>query len=232
MLNGFQKELKPPSEDILKLFMKKTYSRPSFEIETKLRSEGYALIAGVDEVGRGALAGPIVAAAVVFDIEKKFEGLRKIVDSKIINKDDREDVEKIIRKEAISIGIGTVEVSEIDKFGIGAANILAFDRALQNIKLDFVLIDGRNFRGFNHKFSCIEKGESKSISIAAASIIAKVYRDNLMDKLHIYNSIYGFNKHKGYGAKLHIEAIKKHGPSKHHRKSFLKNILNKNIELI
>ncbi len=206
--------------------MKKTYLNPSFKIEIKLRSEGYDLIAGVDEVGRGALAGPIVAAAVVFDVEKKFKGSNKIADSKILDKDDREDVEKIIRKEASLIGIGEVSVSDIDKFGIGKANILAFDRALQDIEIDFVLIDGRKFHGFNYKYRCIEKGESKSISIAAASIIAKVYRDNLMCKLHTSNSIYGFNRHKGYGAKSHVDAIKTHGPSAHHRKSFLKKILS------
>ena len=275
MSNGFQKELKLLQEDILKLFMKKTCLRPSFETEIKLRSEGHALIAGVDEVGRGALAGPIVAAAVVFDVEKKFEGLNRIIDSKRLSKEDREDIEKIVRREAISIGIGSVEVSEIDKFGIGKANILAFDRALTNIeiscgrhceksspkqsdasvipdsigdpqrdchdyqnslamtdkvnnKVDYVLIDGRNFRGFNYKFSCIEKGESKSISIAAASIVAKVYRDNLMNELHVYNSIYGFDTHKGYGAKSHIEAIKTHGPSIYHRKSFLRKVLSQN----
>lgn len=205
--------------------MKKTYSNPSFEIEIKLRDEGYTLIAGVDEVGRGALAGPIVAAAVVFNIEKKFNGLDKIADSKILGKDDREDVEKIIRKEANLIGIGEVSVSEIDKFGVGKANILAFDRALKDIEIDFVLIDGRNFMGFNYRYRCIEKGESKSISIAAASIMAKVYRDQIMNELHSYNSIYGFDKHKGYGVKSHIKAIRKHGPSPDHRKSFLRKIL-------
>jgi len=205
-------------------FMKTEEKKPNFEIEKELKKRGNNLIAGVDEVGRGALAGPIVAAAVVFDVEKRFKDLDKIVDSKIIKQAMREEVEKSIRKNALSIGIGVVEVIEIDRFGIGAANILAFDRALQNINIDFVLIDGRNFRGFNYKYRCIEKGESKSISIAAASIIAKVYRDNLMIKLHAYNNIYGFDKHKGYGSRLHIEALKTHGPSMHHRKSFLKNI--------
>lgn len=207
--------------------MKKDIERPNFEIEKELKKKGHNLIAGVDEVGRGALAGPIVAAAVAFDIEKKFEGLDKIIDSKIIKHGIREFVDRLIRKNALLAGIGVVEVAEIDKYGIGAANILAFDRALDNldINIDYVLIDGRKFRGFNYKYHCIEKGESKSISVAAASIIAKVYRDNLMNELHTLNSIYGFDKHKGYGSKFHIRAIKTHGLSIHHRKSFLRKIL-------
>lgn len=169
-----------------------------------------------------------------------------------------------------------VKVSEIEKHGIGAANVLAFHRALENVNttlnshceesassasdeaiflnrlprpskisglamtnkkhrskcVDFVLIDGRKFRGFEYKYRCIEKGESKSVSIAAASIVAKVYRDQIMNNLHIYNSIYGFNRHKGYGSKSHIAKLKKHGPSPHHRKSFLGKILTKDQEFI
>ena len=197
---------------------------PTFKEEKKLIKNGYKIIAGLDEVGRGALAGPIVAATVVFDIEKSFYGLRKIADSKNMSKYDREKVERYIRKNARSIGIGVVDPSDIDKFGIGKANILAFDRALGNIEIDFALIDGRKFRGFGYRYDCIIKGDSKSISIAAASIVAKVYRDNLMEELHTYNNIYCFDQHKGYGTKSHINAILRHGPCEHHRLSFLRNI--------
>lgn len=206
--------------------------RPTFEEEKKLIESGYKIVAGLDEVGRGALAGPIVASAIVFDIDKTFYGLRKIADSKTLNMCDREKVDQYIRKSAKLIGIGIVEVSDIDKFGIGAANILAFHRALENIKINFALIDGRHFRGFEYEHRCIIKGDSRSISIAAASIVAKVYRDNLMEELHQSNGIYGFDKHKGYGTKSHIEAIIKHGSSKHHRKSFLKKLnLNQNYKI-
>ncbi len=202
---------------------KKKIKKPTFQLEIEY-SNDQRIIAGVDEVGRGCIAGPIVAAAVVFDrYEKVIKKLKEINDSKILTAKKRKELNKIILNNASDYGIGQAEVWEIDKFGIGAANIMAFKRALDNLKnCDLALIDGRNFHGFEYDYVCLEKGESKSISIAAASIVAKVYRDNLMVQLHSQENRYFFNKNKGYGGKSHYLAINKYGPSEHHRKSFMK----------
>ena len=210
--------------------------RPTFEYELEFSRDGEIIVAGVDEVGRGALAGPIVAAAVVFDLKNSVICCRSttnytITDSKLLTKRQRQKSEKAIRKIASDIGIGVVEVAEIDKFGIGAANVLAFKRALDNLKVcDLALIDGRRFRGFDRKYRTIIRGESKSISIAAASIIAKVFRDDLMTRLHKEFKIYNFAKNLGYGTSHHLRVIQKHGPSPHHRRSFLRKI-NHNINI-
>ena len=210
---------------------------PTFEYELEIAGGDDLIIAGVDEVGRGALAGPIVAAAVVFDPKEWVDNALQlttypILDSKILAEKQRIKMDKIIRKQAMDLAIGQVDVDEIDKHGIGAANILAFKRALDGLtNCDFALIDGRRFRGFEYGYRCLIKGDSKSISIAAASIIAKVFRDSLMAKLHKEFEIYNFAKNFGYGTKYHIETIKKHGPSSHHRKSFLKKISNSNHRL-
>jgi len=199
---------------------------PTFEYELEILRGGEIVIAGVDEVGRGALAGPIVAAAVVFENYQKLRPkLRGIRDSKTLTAKQREEFDKIIKSFATDFAFGQAMPYEIDKHGIGAANILAFKRALDGLtNCDFALIDGRRFRGFEYGYRCLIKGDSKSISIAAASIIAKVFRDSLMAKLHKEFEIYNFAKNFGYGTKYHIETIKKHGPSPHHRKSFLKKI--------
>lgn len=205
--------------------MKKT--NPSFSYELNLALK-YSHIAGVDEVGRGALAGPIVAAAVIFEkYDKITTSLQGINDSKILSPTKRLEFDELIKRKASDFGIGIVEASEIDHYGIGAANIIAFQRALKKLKnCDFVFIDGRKFRGFEYPYSCIIKGESKSISIAAASIVAKVYRDALMQEIHDEIFRYDFASNKGYGSKTHLDALKKYGPSHHHRKSFLTKINN------
>lgn len=196
--------------------------KPNFNFEIEF-SKQYGVVAGVDEVGRGALAGPIVASAVVFSNYSKIKkSIGKIRDSKILTPPEREVLDKIIRSEAADFAIGEVSVEEIDKFGIGAANVMAFKRALDGLKkCDFALIDGRRFHGLDRQFVCLEKGESKSISIAAASIIAKVYRDHLMSELKIVNNLYDFSSNKGYGCKKHFEDLEKYGLSEYHRKSFL-----------
>lgn len=196
---------------------------PNFKYEIEY-SERYSAIAGVDEVGRGSIAGPIVAAAVVFDdytkIKKKLKG---VDDSKKITPQKREDLDIVIKKMAADYSIGVVSVEEIDSVGIGAANVMAFKRALDGLKkCDFALIDGRRFRGFEYLYLCLEKGESKSLSIAAASIIAKVYRDNLMVEIAKECDHYDFAGNKGYGCDRHYADLKQFGLSKHHRKSFLK----------
>jgi ribonuclease HII len=210
---------------------KNTNNKPTFEIEKHFQEQGFELVAGADEVGRGALAGPIFAAAAIFDIEKNFRGIRKIKDSKLLKAKEREEILKYIRKNVIDSAIGSASVEEINKHGIGAANIMAFKRALDNLKsVDFAIIDGRQFRGFAYKYFCVEKGDNKSISIAAASIIAKVERDKLMSELDP-SDIYGFKNNKGYGAKKHQEALKSHGPSEHHRTQFIRGILNSDPKL-
>lgn len=206
---------------------------PNFEIELGLLKQGYKSVAGVDEVGRGALAGPIVAAAVVFNgYEDLLDKLNGIDDSKKLSPKKRAELDPVIRELAGDVSIGEVSVEEIDKFGIGAANVMAFERALDGLKkIDFVLIDGRKFRGFRYSYRCLEKGESKSLSIAAASIVAKVYRDDLMVKLHDEISEYDFKSNKGYGGKKHYAKLFETGPSKHHRKSFLKFLDKTQISL-
>jgi ribonuclease HII len=204
---------------------------PNFEIERGL-SEDHSVIAGVDEVGRGSIAGPIVAAAVVFKkYNKIIEKLSEVNDSKKLTPLKRFELDRIIRTNASDLNIGIVEADEIDKIGIGAANILAFKKALDGLKeCDLALIDGRQFYGFEYQFHCIEKGENKSISVAAASIIAKVYRDNIMEDIHEEIFRYDFASNKGYGSKHHFDAIEKYGLSRYHRKSFLKKIEDKIIQ--
>jgi len=206
---------------------------PSFNFEKQFRELGFAIIAGVDEVGRGAIAGPIVAGAVVFsDYSKITPKIRQINDSKVLTYQQREDLSFYIQKKADDFSFGEVSVLEINQMGIGPANILAFKRALDGLKnCDFALIDGRRFRGFDRKFFCLEKGESKSISIAAASIVAKVYRDHLMEKLGETMPDYLFGSNKGYGGKAHYEAIKRLGPSDHHRKDFIKWFYSSQLDI-
>jgi len=208
----------------LELMIKRT--NPNFENEQKHDGDGNKAIAGVDEVGRGSLAGPIVAAAVVFKkYEKVVLDLAEVNDSKILSPVKRLELDELIKTKASDFSIGIVEASEIDRYGIGSANVMAFQRALNGLKkCDFVLIDGRRFRGLDYQYMCLEKGESKSISIAAASIIAKVYRDALMQEIHDEVFRYDFASNKGYGSKSHMQALEKFGPSKYHRKSFLKKL--------
>lgn len=199
--------------------------KPDFYLETDLiRERGFALIAGVDEVGRGSLAGPIVASAVIFkNHDKVVNKLSDINDSKLLSHESRERCKIVIQKYALNIGIGEVSAMEIDNIGIGAANILAFDRAIKKIaRCDFCLIDGRKFRGFNYPYRCVVRGESQSISIAAASIIAKEYRDSLMIEIGSKIKHYDFSSNKGYASDSHISDLKQHGISPYHRKSFLK----------
>lgn len=200
----------------------KEYAKPNFNFE-KRHSEQYKFIAGVDEVGRGALAGPIVAAAVVFDrYDKIITALNGVNDSKILSALKRLEMDELIKSKARDFSIGIVTPEEIDKYGIGAANVMAFERALKGInECNFALIDGRKFRGLGFQYLCLEKGESKSLSIAAASIIAKVYRDALMQEIHDEVFRYDFASNKGYGSSQHLLALNKYGPCHHHRKSFL-----------
>ncbi|OQB06443.1 MAG: Ribonuclease HII [bacterium ADurb.Bin212] len=198
----------------------------NFDYEKELISQGYKLIAGVDEVGRGALAGPLLSCAVILDAAKDFDGLAEIRDSKKISSKKRERLSAIIKKECIDFSFGVVSAREIDNLGISSANGLSFERALQGLKkVDYALVDGRDLFDLWLPHRCVVGGDNISTSIAVASILAKVERDGIMAGLPNC-SIYHFDKHAGYGTKLHFEMINKHGVSDQHRKSFLKNLSN------
>lgn len=208
--------------------------KPSFKLEKEYISLGYGVVAGVDEVGRGSIAGPLLAGAAVFDCNKKFKGLARITDSKKLTSKNREELSDLIKSKASDYAFGWVSVDEIDEMGVGAANILAFKRALQGLrKYDLALIDGRNFRGFDAMYKCVVRGEVVSYSIAAASILAKVERDKYMSGLD-GAGIYGYATNAGYGSSAHWKALEKHGISSDHRKSFVCKYLEteRNLKLI
>lgn len=181
---------------------------------------GYAVSAGVDEAGRGTLAGPVVASAVILPFNK--DKFRNVVDSKKLSSKEREKQFYIIQENAVSIGIGISEVSEIDEFNILNASLFAMERAVKKLEHSpqILFIDGNYSINTGLPQKPIVKGDLRSVSIAAASIIAKVTRDRIMEDLHINYPEYNFKKHKGYATKEHIKAIKRYGASKVHRKSF------------
>lgn len=194
---------------------------PNLLEERKLARLGFLAVAGVDEVGRGAFAGPIVAAAVILPIN--FQIPAGFADSKQVRPAKRRIFAEQIKKQARSYAIAEVGVAKINKLGLGKAVQIAFRKALRGLKpaADFVLIDAFYVRHLNRKNQKpIVKGDEKSASIAAASILAKVYRDNLMKKLAKKYPQYHFGKNKGYGTGEHQKAIKKFGLSAVHRKSF------------
>lgn len=208
----------------------KSTIKPTFKEELKIWGRGYKYVVGLDEVGRGAFAGPVVVGAVIFgkSIDKNL--ISEINDSKLLKPRKRKELIKIIKENSIySSGI-SVSVSIINRSGIGKATQIAFRRVVKQIqdkfkgKKLFVLVDGfhiRYLRGIGLKNQkAIIKGDQKSFSIAAASIVAKVYRDRLMKTLGKKYPEYGFSQNKGYGTKKHQEALKKYGLSKIHRKSF------------
>lgn len=190
------------------------------------KSFGYEVVAGVDEVGRGPLAGPIVAAAVVLNNNDK-DLILRINDSKKISKEVREELSEIIKTKAISYSIAIKNNKEIDQLGIGYCNNEIFKEAVAslNVKPDIVLSDGYTIKRFDMKNEAVIKGDTKSAAIACASIIAKVYRDKLMEEYSQKYIHYGFEKNVGYGTKEHMEAIVKHGSCDIHRESFIRNII-------
>lgn len=187
-------------------------------------------IAGVDEVGRGPLAGPIVAASVILDLDDISDKnlILGIKDSKKLSAKSREELSQIIKNKAISYNIALLDNAAIDANGISWCNNTVFKMAVNelNTKPDFVISDGYAIKDFNIKNDYFIKGDEKSASIACASIIAKVYRDNLMKEYAKAYPQYGFELNAGYGTKEHIQAIKKYGICKIHRKCFLNNILS------
>lgn len=176
--------------------------------------------AGCDEAGRGCLAGPVVAACVV--LPPGFSN-PQLNDSKKISESIRYKLREVIENEAISFGVGFVDNNEIDEINILNASILAMHRAIEKLSVipEHLIIDGNKFKPYkNIKHTCIVKGDSKFASIAAASILAKTYRDDFMQKLHEEYNFYDWNNNKGYPTKKHREGIKLHGATKYHRLSF------------
>ena len=200
--------------------MTKTNKNPSFKFEQLLWQKGYKQIVGLDEVGRGSFAGPLVAAAVILPRSFKINGIK---DSKLLSPQKREILSKYIIENALFYSISEVSVEYINKFGVGMATLRAFLNCLKKLdqKFDFVLVDGFMIKTFDKTMQKgIIHGDRFSVSIAAASIVAKVYRDNLMVKLHESYPLYDFAKNKGYGTKDHRDALKKSGLCKIHRTSF------------
>lgn len=186
--------------------------------ETKYRLQGYNLIAGVDEVGRGPLAGPVVAAAVILPDGFFLPG---IDDSKKLSEKKREEYEEIIKREAVAISVAMIDAEEIDQINIYESTKKAMSAAIASLNPlpEFLLIDAMKL-DTPFPTEAIIKGDAKSISIAAASIIAKTARDRLMKELSLLYPPYGFEKNMGYGTKTHIDAIMKNGITPYHRKSF------------
>lgn len=190
------------------------------DFEHQAVTDGYKFIAGVDEVGRGCLAGAVVAAAVILDLSKPLPaGLN---DSKKLTAKQRERINEEIREHALAFAIAQVEAEEIDRINILQATKRAMRLAIESLKpcADFLLIDAVELKEVNLPRKAIIGGDAISASIAAASIIAKTYRDNLMREMDKIYPVYGFSKHVGYGTKAHFEALRRHGACQLHRKSF------------
>lgn len=195
----------------------------------KARLNSRRLEAGCDEVGRGCLAGPVVAASVILPPRFKHEWL---IDSKKLSEKRRKAMDDLIKSKAIAWSIAEVSPVEIDQINILNASFLAMSKAVQKLTVqpEFLLIDGNRFKSeLKIPYECIIKGDSKFGSIAAASILAKNYRDDLMHKLHLENPIYGWNRNVGYPTKEHRSAIESNGITTWHRKSF--QLLAKQLEL-
>jgi ribonuclease HII len=192
---------------------------PTQEFERVARLCGYRRIAGIDEAGRGPLAGPVVAAAVILPRRCRLLGIN---DSKQLSAKDREQVYAAILEQAVGVGIGSADVAEIDQLNILEATRLAMRRAVDQLSPhpDYLLIDAVSIPEFKVPTRPIIKGDSLSVSIAAASIMAKVTRDRLMAKYHETFPEYGFLSHKGYGTAEHLERLARHGPCSIHRRTF------------
>jgi len=190
-----------------------------FNYENRLKNDGYSLIAGIDEAGRGSLSGPVVAAAVILPCRLFIPYIK---DSKKLTSQKRTKLYYSILNKARNVGIGIVDATIIDRINIAQASFLAMKKAILDLKEvpDYLLVDGFKIPHLNISQLPLIKGEDKSISIAAASIIAKVYRDNIMVKYDQKYPQYLFKKNKGYGTEEHLKALLKYGPSEIHRKSY------------
>ena len=192
-----------------------------WEIEDSFRAQGYTVICGVDEAGRGPLAGPVCAAAVILPDHAEIPGL---TDSKKLSDKKRRELFPIIKEQAIAYGIGLASEKEIDEINILQATFLAMQRAIDQLegKAELALIDGNREKDFGLPVKTVIKGDSLSANIAAASVLAKVTRDDIMTEMAETYPGYGFEIHKGYGTKAHYAALTEQGPSPIHRMTFLK----------
>ena len=200
---------------------------PSYDIERALRAEGYTVVCGIDEAGRGPLCGSVVAAACILP-----DGLEisELNDSKKLTPKKRDKLFDLILQNAVAYGIAEATVEEIDALNILEADLLAMRRAIDNLhtpdgqpyRADYALIDGNISRDFQIPARAVIKGDSLSMSIAAASILAKVTRDRMCEDMDKAYPMYGIAKHKGYGTKAHMDALRAYGPSPIHRKKFVR----------
>lgn len=199
---------------------------PTYEYEQAAIDSGFSVVCGIDEAGRGPLAGPVFAAAVVLPIGLDIPGLN---DSKKITEKKREELFDIIMEKAVTYSVASASEKEIDEINILQATFLAMNRAFEGlaVKPDMALIDGNKKPGLDSAEETIVKGDAKSMSIAAASILAKVSRDRYMLEMAKLYPEYEFERHKGYGTKLHYEKIAEHGVSEIHRRTFLKGIADR-----
>lgn len=198
-----------------------------WQYEKETLADGYTLVCGCDEAGAGPLAGPVYAAAVILPFEEDIPGLD---DSKKLTEKKREALFPVIQERALAWAVASVDAAEIDATDILSARIKAMQLAIDGLseQPDFALIDGNRDHGQTSAIvtphSCLVKGDSLSASIAAASVLAKVSRDRFMVEMEAEYPEYRFDKHKGYGTKLHYELLRKYGPSPIHRRTFLKNL--------
>ena len=194
-----------------------------WELENSIYEKTSGLVCGVDEAGRGPLAGPVYAAAVILPRGTVIPGLD---DSKKLTEKKREELFDVIKSKALTFGIARAEVGEIEELNILNATFLAMNRAIAMLDPApaLALIDGNRNTGISYESLCVIKGDSKCADIAAASILAKVSRDRFMYEMAASYPQYEFDRHKGYGTKLHYEKLRKYGPSPIHRMSFLKNM--------
>ncbi len=195
---------------------------PKRDFEKALQKEGFNLIAGVDEAGRGAWAGPVCAAAVIFDFKRNLNKLKQVRDSKLLNGKQRAELFDLIFESALAVGVGLVDHREIDRIGIHPATQKAMRIAVKSLKVtpEYLLIDAFELEKVSFPQNHVIKGDQKIFSIAAASIIAKVSRDQEMEKMDQHYPGYGFKQHKGYGVKFHQDKLKELGPCEIHRKSY------------
>lgn len=196
----------------------------TYEYEKQAVAEGYSLVCGVDEAGRGPLCGPVCAAAVILPMDCEIEGIN---DSKKLSEKKREALFSVITEKAIAYSVAMVDAATIDEVNILQATFMAMRQAVETLSVrpDMALIDGNRTPGLDMAERTIVKGDAKSISIAAASILAKVTRDRYMLEVDKKYPEYAFAKHKGYGTKLHYEKIAENGICPEHRRTFLKKIL-------
>lgn len=194
---------------------------PDYLLENELYRTGYNAVCGVDEAGRGPLCGPVIAAACILDPSVEIEGLN---DSKKLTEKKREKLYDIIISSSLAYCIAEASVEEINELNILEATLLAMRRAIDGltVKPDFALIDGNICRDFNVDAKAVIGGDARSYSIAAASILAKVTRDRMCADLDAAYPEYGIAKHKGYGTKAHMDALRKYGPTPIHRKQFIR----------